>query len=162
MLYILHCGSVHVQPGRFLAILKNKNKPELLINIASGFNFCPNFSVNSTGDLLFLLPSIYDKDTQTVLRPILVIDIFRNAFSYIPTNNHNPCFKVVEIKENIFKIDADERQMKSDRRLKTLSRKKIRINRLKWYDLSNLHSLPDMLLRKNAFCSCCSKKETTH
>lgn len=132
----------------FLAIIKNKEKPELFLNITEGITFCPNVSVNTDGNLIFLQPSIYDKDTNTIKRPILIINISKHVFSYIVTDNHNPCYKVVELSKNVFKIDADTYQKKVDKRLNALSRKKIRINRLKWHSLAELDSLPKISSEK--------------
>lgn len=132
----------------FLAIIKNKEKPELFLNITEGIAFCPNISVNLDGNLIFLQASIYNKDTHTVKRPILIIDISKQFFSYVSTDNYNPCYEVVELNKNVFRIKADANQKKSDKRLNVLSKKKIRINRLTWHDLSELNSLPEMLFRK--------------
>lgn len=132
----------------FLAIIKNKEKPELFLNITEGINFCPNISVNPDGNLIFLQASIYNKDTHAIKRPILIIDISKQVFSYVSTDNYNPCYEVVELKKNVFRIKADADQKKSDKRLNELCKKKIRINRLTWHDLSELSSLPEMLFRK--------------
>lgn len=90
-------------------------------------------------------PSLYYKKTNEMKRPILIIDIEKNVFSYFNTDNTNPCYKVVEFKENIFKINADEYQKKHDKQLDTLSRKEIRIDCLKWYAISEIHSLPKLI-----------------
>lgn len=129
----------------FLAILRHKENPELVLNIAEGFQFCDNISVSADGNLIFLRPSIYYRDTNTLKRPILIIDLGKYAFSYFATDDLNPCYKVAEINKNVFKIEADERQRKSGKRLNVLSGKTVRINRLKWHGLSELPSLPEML-----------------
>ena len=125
----------------FFAILKNKKNPELFLNIAE-YPFCDNISVSPKGNFIFLQPSLYNKKKNIVQRPILIIDIEKSVFSYIPTDNINPCYKVTELKENIFKIDADAYQSQTDKRLHALSRKKICVNRLKWYRFTELVSLP--------------------
>ena len=131
-------------PLGFLAIIKGKQKPELFFNITEGICFCPNVSAGKDGNLLFLQPSIYNKDTNTISRPILIIDIARRVFSYFATDNQNPCYHVVELNNNVFRIEADASQKKNDKHLRALCRKKIRINRLKWHDLSELTSLPEI------------------
>ena len=128
-----------------LAILKNKEQPSLFLNIAEEYNFFSGISVNTKGNLLFLYPCIYDKGH--VKMPILILDIQKSIFSYFYTGNANPCYTVVEVKENLFKIKADPYQKKQDKKLKALSRKKIRLNRLKWHDLTELPALPDLLNR---------------
>ena len=129
----------------FLAILKNKSEPFLFLNIAEGFNFVPNFSVSKDGNLIFLVPNIYCKKRMMSRRPMLIINLRKNSFAYIDTNNTNPCFKVVEIKKNLFAIDADKHQIKYDERLRKFSRRKIMPCFFKWYDLSELESLPEIL-----------------
>ena len=81
-----------------LAILKNKEQPSLFLNIAEEYNFFSGISVNTKGNLLFLYPCIYDKGH--VKMPILILDIQKNIFSYFYTGNANPCYTVVEVKEN--------------------------------------------------------------
>lgn len=129
----------------FLAILKNKEDPTLFLNIADGFAFCTNMSVNKAGNLIFLQPSIHNKDANVIQRPLLIVDVNKNVFSYVTTENFNPCYRVVELNENVFKVEADAHQKKHDKCLAALSRKKIRINRLKWHDLMQIHALPEML-----------------
>ena len=122
-----------------LAILKNKEKPELLLNVDQGMSFCDNVSVSTDGSLIFLQPDIRYK------RPVLIIDITKNIFSYVLTDNHNPCYKIVESGRNVFAIEADAYQKKNDKLLKALCRRKIRINSLRWYSLDKLESLPEMI-----------------
>lgn len=129
----------------FLAIIKNKEKPSLFLNIAENFNFCNNFSVSEEGSLIFLQPSIYYKETNTVKRPILIIDVEKNLFSYVNTDNCNTCYKVEEINKKVFRINPDAYQKKYDKRLNALSKKKIRIDRLKWYNLIELNSLQQLI-----------------
>lgn len=133
----------------FLAIIKNKKNPSLFLNIAKRFNFSDNISANSKGSLIFLQPSIYYKETNSVKRPILIIDIEKECFSYLDTDNCNPCYKVAEKNENVFAIVADGYQKKYDKRLNALSKKKIRINRLIWHELAELDSLPEQIIREN-------------
>lgn len=130
----------------FLAIIKTKSNPKLFLNIAEGMNFCDSFSVNKKGNLIFLLPSIYYIDTNTAKRPILIIDIDKSVFSYFDTENFSPSYKIVELSEDVFGIEADEYQKKHDKRLKKLSKKRIIIKYLKWYKLTDISSLPKMIL----------------
>lgn len=129
-----------------LAILKNKEDPQLVLNITKEYTFGTNCSVNKTGDLIFLQPNIYNHHTHTTKRPILIIDIQNNRFSYLKTDNINPCYTVVEINDRVFKIEADAYQKKHDKRLRALSRKKIRLHRLKWYDVTQLDALAEWIL----------------
>lgn len=125
----------------FLAILKNKECPELILNITEGMNFCDNFSVNKNGDILFLQPSIYNKANNTVNCPILIMDLTHKKFACYCTDNYNPCYKVIEISDTVFGIEADETQIKTDERLNALAKQKIDLRCLKWYDFSELNTV---------------------
>ena len=128
----------------FLAILKNKEHPELMLNIAEDMTFCDNFSSNKNDDILFLQPSIYNKENNTVNCPILIIDLTQKKFACYSTDNYNPCYKVIEISDTVFGIEAGETQVKTDERLNALSKRKIDLTCLKWYDLSKLNNLNDI------------------
>lgn len=134
-----------------LAILKNKECPELILNIAESITFCDNFSVNKNGDILFLQPSIYDKVNNTVSCPILIMDLTHKKFACYGTDNYNPCYKVIEISDTVFSFEADETQIKTDERLNALAKQKIDLNSLKWFDFSELNNLTDT--SKNIFSS---------
>ena len=130
----------------FLAILKKKENPELMLNLTEEFPFCVNFSASADGNLIFLQPSIYDRLTNRCLRPVLILDIQNNRFSYIKTANYCPEYKVIQRKANIYVIEADELQRKNNRQLAALHGKKIRTRWLKWYGIDKLSMLPQMIL----------------
>lgn len=132
----------------FLAILKTKENPQLYLNIAEEFVFCTNFSASKNGDLIFLQPSIYDQETNRIKRPILIIDVCKNVFSYIYTDNYNPGYEIIEINKTTFKVKADEVQKKNNKYLRKLERIKIRTRLLKWRDLEKLNSLPGLIFKK--------------
>lgn len=130
----------------FLAILRNKDNPELVLNIADEFDFCDNFSASADGNLIFLQPSLYDRSTNRYSRPVLILDIPNHRFSYLRTANYCPVYKVIQKKANVFMIEADERQRKAIPQLNALHGKKIRTRWLKWHDFSKLPSLRQMIL----------------
>ena len=130
----------------FLAILKNKEHPELILNITEGMNFCDNFSVNKSGDILFLQPSIYNKENNTVNCPILIVDLTHKKFACYCTDNYNPCYKVIEISDTVFGIEADKTQIKNDERLNALSNQKIDMSSLEWFDFSELNTISDKII----------------
>ena len=130
----------------FLAILKNKEDPKLVLNLADGISFCVNFSASADGNLIFLQPSIYDQPSNRCLRPILILDIQNNRFSYIKTANYCPGYKVIQKKVNIFVIEGDEDQRKGNRQLAALHGKKIRTRWLRWYEMDKLPTLRKMIL----------------
>ena len=65
----------------FLAILKDKSNPTLILNISESFNFCNNFSASRNGRFLFLQPSVYDKSSRSLHRPVLIIDVLISSHS---------------------------------------------------------------------------------
>ena len=127
----------------FLAILKNKEDPSVLVDIGSGMNFCDNFAVSDDGNLIFLMPHIYDP-RYWIISPILLIDLKTNRFSYILTDNINPCYKIVQKSEGLFEVETFESQ-RNDERLMAIHGMKIRPDQLNWYTLSKLPSLPNMV-----------------
>lgn len=129
----------------FLAILKNKDNPELVLNVTE-FPFCVNFSVSPNGKLIFLQPSIYDQHTNRCMRPVLILDLQENRFSYIRTANYCSDYKVIQTKPNVFIIEADEIQRENNQQLAALHGKKIRTRWLRWYRMERLPALPQMIL----------------
>ena len=127
----------------FLAILKEKDDPTLLINISKGMNFCDNFSVSEDGRFIFLQPSIYD-ERRGRKRPILVINLVENRFSYVLTNNTNPCYHVKQKSTDVFVVEAQESQQ-GDQRLMEIHGIEIHITALQWYELNKLPSLRELI-----------------
>ena len=129
----------------FFAIFRNKESPKLVFNFTD-FPFCVNFSASNDGNLLFLQPSIYLPEKKRIVRPVLVLDIQNNRFSYLKTANYCPSYKVVQKKPYVFIIEADAQQRKSIRQLAALHGKKIRTRWLRWHEMDKLSALPRMLL----------------
>lgn len=95
--------------------------------------------------LLFLQPSLYYKELNASFRPILIIDVIDDKFTFVPTNNANTTHKIIEVDKSSFKIDADEFQKKYDERLAALCKQSIRTDELTWHDFSEIKSLSEML-----------------
>ena len=127
----------------FLAVLKKKDKPELVLQ--SRVNFCINFSASSDGDLIFLQPYLCDRANNRSQCPVLILDLKKNCFSFLRTANRCPSYRVIQKKKSVFVIEADEYQRKNNKSLKALHGKKIRTKWLKWYDMDRLDNLRDML-----------------
>ena len=130
----------------FLAILRNKANPELVLNVSEGFSFCVQFSASPDGNFVFLQPSIYDCAANRCLRPILILDLQRDQFAYVRTANYCPAYQVIQKKANVFIIEADARQRKAIPQLASLHGKKIRTRWLRWYAMDRLPELPQMIL----------------
>lgn len=127
----------------FLAVLRNRESPQLVLS--SKVNFCVNFSVNSEGNLIFLQPHLYNCVTNQINCPILILDIEKNQFSYLRTDNCCPEYKVVEQEKSVFVIEADEYQRKHNKELQALHGMKIHTNGLKWTDMNKLDSLHNLI-----------------
>lgn len=123
----------------FLAILKNKEKPELILNIADGINFYRNFFVNKKGNIIFLQPFIYNRATKKSSCPIMVLDIAEGKYAYYATDNGNPCYNIVELSEWVFGIEADEVQ-KRNKELERLTKQKIDLRCLEWHGFEKLQN----------------------
>lgn len=121
----------------FLAILKGKDNPTLCLNIASGFNFCDEFFCSDDEKLIFLQPSLYNENYGSK-RPILIIDITNNKFSYLFENNVRSSFGISQKSACCFEFLPNE---ENGKREKTT----IDISKLKWYDVQELNSLPEMI-----------------
>ena len=128
-----------------LAILKNQNDPRLVLNVTNFF-FTLNFSASNDGKLLFLQPELYDRNANKPKCPVLLLDVERNAFAYVETENVNPCYTVVEKGDGVFRVEADASQRSDwDKRLAALCRTEIRPNDLHWHNMKKLPSLPKLL-----------------
>lgn len=121
----------------FLAILKGKDKPTLYLNIANGFNFCDEFFCSDNENLIFLQPSLYNENYGSK-RPILVIDIINNRFSYLFQDNVRSSFGIVQKSDYCFEFLPNE---------KNCEQKKIIVDtsELKWYNIQKIISLPEMI-----------------
>lgn len=72
----------------FLAILRNKQKPELVLNVTD-ISFCVNFSHSKDGNLLFLQPSFYSPE-KGYRRPVMILDMEKGRYSYIKKETFPP------------------------------------------------------------------------
>ncbi len=89
-----------------LAVLKNKASPELILNIWNGIDFTDNFSASNDENIVFLQASVYDKAAQKIHRPIIIFDFEQNRFAIFKTENTDPCYTVMQIGDDVFKVKA--------------------------------------------------------
>ena len=129
----------------FLAILKNKNDPELLLNVTEKMCFQDYFFVSNNKNLLFFRLSVSDKSTGALKDPMLIIDIEKGKFSYYDTHCTNSGYTLTEISESLFAFEIDEAQRKNNEALNALADKTIDLKTLKWYDLNKIDTLPKKL-----------------
>ena len=118
-----------------LVLLKNKQEPRVVLNVTKDINFTDNFSCSKDGRYIFLQASFWDHVKNGLKRPIVIIDILKEQFSVLKTDNLSSPYEIVEIKKDIFRATADEELKKLDKRLRRLTRRKIRLKWLRWRGL---------------------------
>ena len=122
----------------FMALLRNKVRPELVLNI-TGFNFCGYkgcYQYNSNGKILLTVPSMYDRDNNRLEYPVLVIDIVEGKFAFIRMIN-GIHYKVEEIDEFNYRLI----DIYNDERFITRDGEVLDIRLLKWLNLSEIENL---------------------
>jgi hypothetical protein len=114
----------------YLAILRNKKEPELLLNI-SEYTFCQTFFLNERGSLIFLQPCVHIQKLNQTFYPVLILDIVKNRFSCALLRNTVGICKITQNKQTVFDIELSGRRSR-----------KIRSRWLKWHPLEQLPMLP--------------------
>lgn len=127
----------------FLAVLENKEKPKLVLNINKKMSFSDNFSASKNGNFVFLLSHFTDKTAGGIGSIILIIDIISEKFSYLRINNYNPCYKIVELDDGVFGIESDEMQRITDKRLDGFSKITIDLCCLDWFYFNEIDVFPE-------------------
>lgn len=124
------CAVYSVAEGRmmdwwgFLAILKNKENPALLLNVTDVL-FREWIFVNKGGNLIFLQTNVQNS--------VLIVDVERELFARFDVRDREskrPYRKIVEERGNVFRLDPD------GKRRPLFGERKIRVNRLKWHAFS--------------------------
>lgn len=120
----------------FLAIFRNKNHPELFLNI-SEYSFSQTFFTNKEENLIFLQPCISFKSLHRALYPILVLDIDHNRFSVALAGNTMGVIKINQNKPNVFTVELSGRRSR-----------KIFSRWLSWHPLEQLPMLPQLIEKR--------------
>ncbi len=118
----------------FLAILKNKSEPNLILEITD--YTIPNQKVfcSSSGKHIILRVHCYIGSRNLMKFPFLIIDIEHHLFSFITPEKYCNEYTIKEIDSNVFKISSIERN--------------ILLNRLKWYSFDRINSLKELVLNQ--------------
>lgn len=122
----------------FLAILRNKDKPELLFRTAKPVFGNTAVIFSRDGKLAFVRSSMWNGGW-----PIFVFDLYTQRFACVRTVIKNPCFIVKEFEQNEFVIVADGWQVEhddNDSGLKELDGTTIETDTLQWLPLSDFDS----------------------
>lgn len=113
----------------FLAIFRNKEKPELVLAI-SDYTFSKTFFVNKEGNLIFLQPCVYIQKLDRAVYPIVVLNIEKKCFSYVLPRNTMGVRKITQDRSAVFTVEISGRH-----------NRKIRSHWLKWHPLDQLPML---------------------
>ncbi len=119
----------------FLAILRNKNDPELILNI-SEYTFTQTFFTDKEEKLIFLQFCLHNQKTDRTVYPILILDIGRNRFSYALSRNTVGVRRITQDKTAVFTVELSGHRSK-----------KIRSRWLRWRPLEQLPILPRFICK---------------
>lgn len=127
-----------------LAILKNKQKPEVEFCSSNGIYFRPVAFADNEENLLFLVAHIYNESTTELKEPFIILDIIKGAFAYFTAKGIGGFHKVVKKSKGVYEMRHDEftimRQVS-----KTPLIKQIHIGDIKWYPLDMLNELKQII-----------------
>ncbi len=130
----------------FLAVLQNKKKPELLLNVPKGI-FFPFFAAGNQGNLAFFKCRYYHYKAPNHWSAILLIDVVTKRFSYFNVDGYALySYQVVERSETCFELVIDPLDKQRNERLQMLSPCIIDITALTWYPLHRLSAFPEEFL----------------
>ncbi|MCL1883012.1 MAG: hypothetical protein FWF81_04570 [Defluviitaleaceae bacterium] len=120
----------------FLAVLKNKQSPELFLNVTNGTFTQGKVFFSADGNFAFIKSSVPDGGL-----PIFIFDLPANKFACYKPKARNSCYWVEEIGGK-FIIVADKWQMENDKKsgLKKLNGTEIKLKKLKWFPSQDLDS----------------------
>lgn len=118
----------------FLALLQNKEKPELVLNL-SDIAFLDKFWVNKNGNIVFLQTEIYNSETNQRLYPVLILNIIEKKFTYYITDEYNLSFNITEQCDHVFEFEADKRFNAQYGDI-------IDLHALQWFDWGEIVTLP--------------------
>jgi len=128
-----------------LAILKHKASPTLYLNHVEHTGFRDNVFVNTKGTLIFLQACLYNPQKKRQKRPILIIDLADDSFSYLDTDNLNPSYRIVELDEHTFGIEGAPSQLAASEEFRQFCSTVIRPDKLRHYRLSKISKLYKLL-----------------
>ena len=134
-----------------LAVLRDREAPRLVINGAERISFMPGCMASADETLIFLRAGVYDQKKNLLRCPLVILDLAKSRFSFLDTKTVNPGYTVAEIEPDVYVVEADAHQMRYDKRLRALNGRKLRMDKLAWYDLDRLECLPDLMGRKRFF-----------
>lgn len=127
-----------------LAILKNKQKPELVFCCSQGIYFKPLIFRDKKSNYLFLVAHSYDKDTNTLKEPIIILDASTSTFAFFNPEGVGGFYNFVKKSENVYEFYHEGFTINRNTSKMPLI-KKINIKDLKWYSIDLLNELKQIL-----------------
>ena len=119
----------------FLAVLKNKSNPELLLNVTR-YNI-PDQKVAflSTGHVLIVQAYFINEKSDAYSAPFLILDLQNNRFSLVHSgrNSLSP-YTIEEISQNTFVIQPHNIE--------------VRLNTLRYYPMCKINDISRVTLKK--------------
>lgn len=133
----------------YVALLKNKESPRLILNAPEVLTFRPGFDQSDDGRYIFLKSIMYDRAKNKAYSLLLAVDLEKELYSYILSDNFNPCFNVVQTDEGVFSVKADEKQVETQEKLREFSKTVIYTDRLEWQAFSSLEKLDKVIFKRS-------------
>ena len=128
----------------FLAILKNRKSPELVLQTREGVFGNSEIVFSMDGKLAFAKSSLWDDGW-----PLFIFDLLSRNFACFRTTSDNNGFTVRETARNEFTIIADKWQLKNNSSglLEKLDGTRIEIDALKWMPFGDIDSFCAYLIK---------------
>lgn len=120
----------------FLAILENKKKPELVLDI-SEYTFSQTFFSNEEGNLIFLQPCVYIRNQNRTAYPILILDVVKKRFSYALWRNTAGVCRITQDSPTVFTVEFSGHRSR-----------KVRSRWLRWHPLDQLPMLHRFVIKQ--------------
>lgn len=117
----------------YLAILRNKKQPELIVNI-SEYTFNPMFFASQEEKLIFLQTCVHIRKRNQTVYPLLLLDMEKRRFSYALSKNAAGICQINRDRSGIFTIQISGH-----------GNRKVRSRWRRWYPLEQLPEFPRML-----------------
>lgn len=125
-----------------LAILRKKEDPCLDLVIHSFLVPWHQVSFSSNGNQIFLQVSIHNRSRSRYVRPLLVLDLAQNRFSYVRENLYSVSYRIEEVTPDLFFLVIGDPQSSSKQEI-VFSKEAIDFDTLAWFPMKEIESLSD-------------------
>lgn len=137
----------------WLAILKNKEDPQLVITTKDNIFFSPISYFDDDGDFLFLVYRTNSHD-EAYKEPVVIFDISKEKFAWFETSGLGGLYEIYKKSEDVFEIKHEgftiNRKVSEEPEIK-----EIHIGDLQWYPINQLNNLEDIVFGIEPIDVCC-------